>query len=206
MRRKPLAVIGFLAASLVLGTVFWFQLGNVRHTADAGILRLSDFGGPFELTDQTGRAVTDKDFLGRAVVLFFGYSFCPDICPTDLQIVAEALDSLGGRADEVKALFISIDPARDTPAQLAQYTALFSPRILGLTGSDSQIARTASHYRAYYAKAKGADGDAYTMDHSAFFYVLDRQGKAAAVLPHATPADKLAATLLDVLRKPAAGS
>lgn len=206
MRHTMQAVAGVLFAAVGLGCLFWLQLGHLRHTADAGIPRLSDLGGPFELLDHTGRPVTERDFLGRPVVLFFGYSYCPDVCPTDLQIVADALEKLGSRADEVQALFISIDPARDTPAQLAQYTALFSPRILGLTGSEIQVARAAAHYRAHYAKAKGSEGDAYTIDHTAYFYVLDRQGRVAAVLPHATPAERLAGSLLAALRKSPAGS
>jgi cytochrome oxidase Cu insertion factor (SCO1/SenC/PrrC family) len=187
-----------VAVALTAGAV-WSQIGAAKHTADNGKALLAALGGPFSLTDQRGRAVTDRDFHGRVVVLFFGYTFCPDICPTDLQIVAEALDKLGPRADGVQPLFVTIDPQRDSPAQLAEFTALFSPRILGLTGTPEQIADAAKRYRVYYAKANGGDGDAYTMDHSAFFYLLDRQGKLAEVLPHATPADRLAAALTNLL-------
>jgi cytochrome oxidase Cu insertion factor (SCO1/SenC/PrrC family) len=187
-----------VAVALTAGAV-WSQIGAAKHTADNGKALLAALGGPFSLTDQRGRAVTDRDFHGRVVVLFFGYTFCPDICPTDLQIVAEALDKLGPRADGVQPLFVTIDPQRDGPAQLAEFTALFSPRILGLTGTSEHIADAAKRYRVYYAKAKGGDGDAYTMDHSAFFYLLDRQGKLAEVLPHATPADRLAAALTNLL-------
>jgi cytochrome oxidase Cu insertion factor (SCO1/SenC/PrrC family) len=200
MRAK--AWVGSVGAALALvlaaGAV-WSQIGSAQHAADNGKALLAALGGPFSLTDQRGRAVTDRDFHGRVVVLFFGYTFCPDICPTDLQIVAEALDRLGPRADGVQPLFVTIDPQRDSPAQLAEFTALFSPRIVGLTGTPEQIAAAAKRYRVYYAKAKGGDGDAYTMDHSAFFYLLDRQGKVAEVLPHATPADRLAAALINLL-------
>lgn len=187
-----------LALALTAGAL-WSQIGAATHTADNGKALLAALGGPFSLTDQNGRAVTDRDFHGRVVALFFGYTFCPDICPTDLQILAEALDKLGPRADGVQPLFVTIDPQRDTPAQLAEFTTMFSPRILGLTGPPEQIADAAKRYRAYYARAMGDDGDAYTMDHSAFLYLLDRQGKLAEVLPHATPADRVAAALTNLL-------
>ncbi len=194
-----------LALALTAGAV-WSQIGAATHTADNGKALLAALGGPFSLTDQRGRAVTDRDFHGRVVALFFGYTFCPDICPTDLQILAEALDRLGPRADGVQPLFVTIDPQRDTAAQLAEFTALFSPRILGLTGTPAQIDEAAKRYRVYYAKANGSDGDAYTMDHSAFLYLLDRQGKVADVLPHATPADRVAVALTALLDQPAAAA
>ncbi|MFD1626208.1 SCO family protein [Azospirillum griseum] len=187
-----------VALFLTVGAV-WSQIGAAQHTADNGKALLAALGGPFALTDQRGRAVTDRDFHGRVVVLFFGYTFCPDICPTDLQIVAEALDRLGPRADGVQPLFVTIDPQRDNPAQLAEFTALFSPRILGLTGTPDQVAEAAKRYRVYYARAQGGESDAYTMDHSAFFYLLDRQGRTARVLPHAVPADQLASALAELL-------
>lgn len=207
MRAKAwmVSVGAALALALTAGAV-WSQIGAATHTADNGKALLAALGGPFSLTDQRGRAVTDRDFHGRVVALFFGYTFCPDICPTDLQIVAEALDKLGPRADGVQPLFITIDPQRDSPAQLAEFTTMFSPRILGLTGTPEQIADAAKRYRAYYARAKGGDGDAYTMDHSAFLYLLDRQGKVAEVLPHATPADRVAAALTALLDQPAAAA
>lgn len=195
---------GAAVALVLTAGALWSQIGAARHVADNGKALLSALGGPFALTDQTGRAVTDRDFHGRVVVLFFGYAFCPDICPTDLRIVAEALDRLGPRADAVQPLFVTIDPQRDTPAQLAEFTALFSPRILGLTGTPEQIDEAAKRYRVYYAKAKGGDDNAYTMDHSAFLYLLDRQGRTVEVLPHATPPDRLAAALTAVLDQPSA--
>lgn len=196
-----LLVAGWGAAALVrspgeeLGTAFARLLGRVPGGAPpaAGGIALppgSNIGGPFALVDHTGRAVTDRDYRGRAALVFFGFTFCPDVCPTELGNVAAALDLLGADAARVAPLFVTIDPERDTPAKLADYVALFHPAIIGLTGTPEQVAAAARAYRVYYAKATPPGASDYVMDHSAFTYVLGPDGGVRALLrPGASPED-----------------
>ncbi len=152
-------------------------------------------GGPFRLTDDKGRAVTDADYRGRWMLVFFGYSNCPDECPLTLQKMAGALSKLGPLAGKIAPLFITVDPARDTPGRLATYLANFDPRITGLTGSDAQIAAAAKAYRVYYAPAKHEESGADLVSHSTFLYLMDPAGKFRALLPSDADAGKLAAEL-----------
>jgi protein SCO1/2 len=134
-------------------------------------------GGPFSLTDHTGKRVTDKDFRGRTLIVMFGFTFCPDVCPTELQLVSAALDKLGPKANDVVPLFITVDPERDTPAQLATYVKSFHPRLVGLTGTAEEIAAAAKAYRVYFKKVDDPKSTAgYTMDHSALIYVVGPDG------------------------------
>lgn len=152
-------------------------------------------GGTFTLTDHHGARRSLEDFRGKVVLLYFGYTHCPDVCPTDLAEIAALLRSLGARASEVQALYVSIDPERDTPAILTGYVTAFDPRILGLTGTVEETRVLAGRYKAYFAKVPTGQG--YLMEHSANFYVLDREGKFAGSLPPGTKADRLA----DVVRE-----
>src|SRR6185437_773362 len=129
-------------------------------------------GGPFTLVDQSGKRVTQADFRGRWMLVYFGYTFCPDVCPTELQTIAGALDKLGPDAASIAPLFITIDPARDTPAILADYVKLFDNRLIGLTGSAKEIDDVAREYRVYYAKVTQNSGGSYLMDHSSFAYLM----------------------------------
>lgn len=132
------AVIGILIAILLLGTgTFLWLNGNAGGPT---------VGGPFTLESSSGHAVSDRDFRGKYMLVYFGYTYCPDVCPTTLNAVADALDRMGKRADDLQPLFITVDPRRDTPAVMKQYTAAFSPRLLGLTGTDAQIAAVAKEY------------------------------------------------------------
>ncbi|MFT8243171.1 SCO family protein [Roseomonas sp. BN140053] len=165
--------------------------GTAPVPPTAGGLSLSagtSLGGPFTLVDQTGKTVTDADYRGKVVVIFFGYSFCPDVCPTELSVVASAMDLLGADADRVQPLFVSVDPERDTPAKLADYVALFHPRIAGLTGTPEQVAAAARAFRVYYAKTTPPGAGEYLMDHSAFTYLLGPDGKLRTLFrPGVTP-------------------
>lgn len=147
-------------------------------------------GGAFRLTDQDGRTVTDRDFAGRYRIVYFGYTFCPDVCPVDVQNIAAALKLVEAKdADlgrRVVPIFITVDPARDTPAVLKQFVAAFHPRMVGLTGSAPAIAATAKAYGIYYARGKGT-ADGYMVDHSRQIYLLDPDGKPLALLPEAPP-------------------
>jgi cytochrome oxidase Cu insertion factor (SCO1/SenC/PrrC family) len=158
-------------------------------------------GGPFTLTDHTGKRVTDQDFRGRTMLVYFGFTFCPDVCPSGLQVIAAALDMLGPKADAIAPLFITIDPERDTPQQLAQYVKSFHPRLIGLTGSPDEIAAVTKAYRVYVKKVEDAKSTAgYTIDHSAVLYVMGPDGAFETHFTHAVSADVLAQRLDKLLQ------
>lgn len=156
-------------------------------------------GGPFSLTDHKGARRSDAEFRGKVLLIYFGYMFCPDICPTDLQVMAQAIDDLGPAGAEVQPVFISIDPERDTPERLAQYVASFHPRLIGLTGSAEEIRRTARAYKAWYAKADDPKMSSYVMEHSSYVYIVDRGGNYAGFLPPGTPPDRMRKALSTTL-------
>ena len=158
-------------------------------------------GGAFQLTDQTGKRVTEKAFLGRYMLVFFGYTHCPDICPSGLQVMSAALDKLGAAAENVTPVFITVDPERDTPALLADYTKSFHPRLVALTGSREDIAAAAKVYRVYFQKVADANApESYTYDHSSFFYLMGKDGKFISAIPHTTDIDDFAKKLSEALQ------
>lgn len=153
-------------------------------------------GGPFTLTDQSGKKVTEKDFAGKAMLIFFGYTNCPDICPSGLQVISAALDKLGDRAKNLVPIFITVDPARDTPQKLAEYLKSFSPRLVGLTGTEAEVASVAKAYRLFYQKVDDEKSkDSYTFDHAAIFYLMGPDGSFIAPIVHTTDVDKLVEAL-----------
>jgi len=157
-------------------------------------------GGPFTLTDHTGRRVTDQNFRGKYMLVYFGFTFCPDVCPTGLQVMAAALDQLGPKAEEIIPIFISVDPERDTPEQLAQYVPSFHSRLIGLTGSPEEIQSVAKAYRVYFRKVKDEKSTAeYTIDHTSIIYLMDPNGEFVAHFTHATPVDVMVEKLEKVL-------
>ncbi len=187
-RRKLLllAPAGVLAAGLA-GMAGWMAL----RREDGPI----PIGGPFRLRAADGREVTDADFRGRWMLVYFGYTRCPDACPTALQDMANALDALS--ADEkrrVSILFITVDPERDTPAVMQDYVTAFNAPITGLSGTPEQIAAVAKEYRVYYAKHPKANGE-YDMDHSSIIYVMDPRGRFVANFTHESAPDDIAAKL-----------
>ncbi|MBC7802096.1 MAG: SCO family protein, partial [Gemmatimonadaceae bacterium] len=151
---------------------------------------------PFRLQGADGRVVTDQDFRGRWMLVYFGFTHCPDACPTGLQTIANALDTLGAEAKrKVAVLFISVDPERDTPALVAEYVTAFDAPITGLSGTAEQVAAVAKAYRVYYAKRPRPGTEAYDVDHSTFIYVMDPRGRFAANFTHEAPPDTIAARL-----------
>jgi len=145
-------------------------------------------GGPFSLVDQTGRAVTEADFAGRHLLVYFGFTYCPDVCPTELGTIAAAVDELGEQGEQVTPMLITIDPERDTPEALADYVSRFHPRMVGLTGTPAQIAAAARAYRVFYAKVERPEMSAYLMDHSSFIYLVGPDGKVRTLFrPESTP-------------------
>ena len=152
-------------------------------------------GGPFALIDHTGKPRTDADFRGKLMLVYFGFTYCPDICPTDLQNIGLALDKLGPAAETVQPLFITVDPERDTPAHLADYVTMFHPRLIGLTGDAASIRKAADAYKVYYAKVLSEKGDDSTVDHTAFIYLMDRAGKYLGFFPPGTAPERIAESI-----------
>jgi protein SCO1 len=148
-------------------------------------------GGPFALTDHTGQRRTDAEFRGKLLVIYFGYTFCPDICPADLTWITLALDRLGTAADAVQPIFITVDPERDTVAHLAEYVKAFHPRLLGLTGMPDEIRKVATAYKTYYAKTADTGGTDYAVDHTAFIYLVGKDGQYLGFLPPSTTPARL---------------
>ena len=169
---RPLVIAAAFAASLVLGLliVFW-AVGGVSKVAQPAAI-----GGPFQLTDQNGKAFTDKNLKGKPTLIFFGYTHCPDVCPTSLFEISEVLRAMGKDADKVNAVFISVDPERDTPATMKDYLSSFDPHLEGLSGDPAETAKVITSYRVYAKKVPTKDGD-YTMDHTALIYLMDRDGR-----------------------------
>ena len=169
---RPLVIATAFAASLVVGLliVFW-AMGGVSKVAQPAAI-----GGPFQLTDQHGKAVTDKNLKGKPTLIFFGYTHCPDVCPTSLFEISEVLRAMGKDADKVNAVFISVDPERDTPATMKDYLSSFDPHLEGLSGDPAETAKVITSYRVYAKKVPTKDGD-YTMDHTALIYLMDREGR-----------------------------
>lgn len=177
------------------------QQAGVRVSGEANI------GGPFSLVDHTGRPVTDADFRGKAMLIYFGYTYCPDICPFSLQVMAAALDRLEPEARaRIQPLLITVDPERDTVEQLAQYvdSPAFPDNLIGLTGTEAQIAEAASAYRVVYRRA--GEGDDYLMDHSSIVYLMGTDGAFVDVFTHGTDPAAMAARLQDFLEEEGASS
>ena len=152
-------------------------------------------GGPFSLVDHTGKRVTEKDFLGKYPLIFFGYTYCPDICPTELQVMSAALDQMGDKGEPIQPVFITIDPQRDTADVLKAYVENFHPRLMGLTGTADEVAVAAKAYRVYYSKASGAAAGDYLMDHSSILYLMGPDGKFLKHFTYTTDAKALAVEL-----------
>jgi protein SCO1/2 len=172
---RPLVIVGAFAGSLVIGLVLMlWALGGLRTVAAP-----SAIGGPFQLTDQSGQTVTEKNLVGKPTLIFFGFTHCPDICPTELFEMSEVLRAMGTDADRVNAYFVSVDPERDTAAAMKDYLSSFDPHLKGLTGNPDAVAKIISEYRVYAKKVPLKDGD-YTMDHTALVYLMDRDGKFVA--------------------------
>ena len=159
-------------------------------------------GGPFALTDHSGKLRTDEDFRGKLLLIYFGYSYCPDVCPTDLQQIGLAVDGLGAGAEAVQPLFITLDPERDTAVHLADYVPLFHPRLIGLTGSAEQIRRVALAYKVYFARSSPAEGDDYTVDHTGFIYLVGTDGRYLGFLPPGTAPEQIAGAIRAHLKRP----
>jgi protein SCO1/2 len=195
----------FVLAAVLLGGLVIMSAGILLALAHrdtprgaAGTLLASAIGGSFRLVDQNGKTVTDADLKGKWSLVYFGYTHCPDACPTALNDIAIALDQLGPKREAVRSVFITVDPERDTPEVLKDYVTSFDAQILALSGSPEEIARAAKAYRVYYAKHPEPGGD-YSMDHSSVIYVMDPEGRFTASFTHQSTPEEIAERLKKLL-------
>lgn len=194
LRSRGFAIAAAAVLALVVaGAATWFLLTPATRPMAGGEALV---GGPFTLTDQHGAAVTERDFAGRYMLIYFGYTYCPDFCPMSLSNMTQALDLLPPeQAEQVVPIFITVDPERDTVAQLAEYAPLFHPRLVALTGSPAATKAAAQAYRVYFAKAGDDDSDAYLMDHSTFIYLMGPDGRYVRHFAHNAAPEEIAAAI-----------
>jgi cytochrome oxidase Cu insertion factor (SCO1/SenC/PrrC family) len=196
-----------LRACLPLLIAFWIsgaavaQENSAAQMMDDLMYGRGPVGGPFTLTDQTGRLRSDSEFRGKLMIVYFGYTFCPDICPTDLAAITQALDALGPAAESVQPIFITIDPERDTRL-LAEYVSAFHPSLVGLTGSPEEIRKLANSYKVFYAKVNGGKDGEYSIDHSGVIYLMGRNGEYLGFVPPQTGPAQLSEILRNYLATP----
>lgn len=195
-RLLTVIIAGFLIGALGGAAA----LMMTRSSPDANVVTSGTalIGGPFSLVDQTGKTVTDQDFRGRYMLVFFGFTHCPDICPAELQVMAQSLEDLGPKSEKVVPIFITLDPERDTPEVVGEYVKNFGPRFVALTGSPQAIAEAAKAYKVTFSKfvPEGEDNNQnYSIDHSAIAYLMGPNGKYVAHFPYGTPVAKMTETL-----------
>jgi cytochrome oxidase Cu insertion factor (SCO1/SenC/PrrC family) len=212
MKRPPLIVLfAFVVVGLMAAGALW-RLGDMPQqsgpvtTVAEDAASVDTFGGPFTLTDQDGMRRTDAEFRGKYMLIFFGYTFCPDVCPTTLAVEAEALDKIGERASRIVPIFITVDPKRDTSEKLKSYLSAFDaqppsarPNFIGLTGTDEEIEKVADAYEVYYrAHLDGRFGGAedYSVDHTGNVYLMSPEGKFVAYYSQGISPDELTADLM----------
>lgn len=195
--RLPILISGGLVLGISAGLLL--IPGAMKSLVPSEVTRTvgtAAVGGPFKLTDHRGQRATEQDFRGRHMLVFFGFTFCPDVCPTALQVSSAALDKLGTKAERVTPVFISVDPERDTPQQLASYVSSFHPRLVGLSGTAEETAAVAKAYRVYYRKVTDERSAAgYTIDHSSIIYLMGPDGKFITHFTHTTSVDAMVAAL-----------
>lgn len=191
-RTASLAAIAILACVLVA-----WQFGLLSPEGSRpGSTGIAKIGGPFQLTDHNGKTRNSDEFRGKFMLVYFGYSYCPDVCPTALQIMSAALQAMGKKAKSIQPIFITVDPKRDTPEHLNEYVKNFYPGLIGLTGNENSISAAAKQYRIYFAKAplnkSKPDEDDYLMDHSSIVFLMNREGKYVTHFNHQTSAEAMA--------------
>jgi cytochrome oxidase Cu insertion factor (SCO1/SenC/PrrC family) len=194
-----IAVLAAMALSIARAADDDTRPITAAESMDAVMWGKAPIGGRFALTDHTGRTRTGADFRGKLLLVYFGFTHCPDICPTDLMAMGSALKALGPQAGKVQGLFISVDPERDTPALLATYVDSFHENIVGLTGDERAIRRAAHAYKVYFNKVPGKGRDDYGFDHSAYIYLMDREGKFIGAFPPSTPSERIVQVLKPLL-------
>jgi cytochrome oxidase Cu insertion factor (SCO1/SenC/PrrC family) len=200
-------IVGFLAtlalavtAGAILILTGVIDLGPVaKKTRSMVIAGAPTIGGAFNLVTHEGKAVTDKDFIGKHMLVFFGYTSCPDVCPTEMNTISLAFNQMGSKADKVVPIFISVDPARDSTEIMAEFVAAFDAPIVGLTGSQEQVDKVVKAYKVYAKKVENDDPEFYLMDHTSYTYLMDDKGELSEVFAYGTSPEKIAKTILEKL-------
>jgi protein SCO1/2 len=193
--------ITFIGIILGLSLVSWWGIPRlVPYTFHGTVLQSKSEAHEFTLTSHTGHRVRLSDYRGKLVLLYFGYTFCPDVCPATLYEIAGAIEILDEEAQDVQLIMVSVDPERDTPAKLAEYMAYFNPSFLGVSGTPEQIAEIATFFGIYYEKNQGSDATGYLVDHTATVIVVDQDGHVKLIFPYGTTAEAMAADLEYLLR------
>lgn len=189
LRLAILVIAAFLAGGIA---AFGFYTLTTQQSGQPQVVSgKALIGGPFTLTDHNGRRVTEKDFAGEFMLVFFGYTYCPDICPGELQVISAVMDQLGEKAKKVTPVFITVDPERDTVEQMKSYVENFHPRLVGLTGTPEEIRAAAKAYRIYYQKADSESAADYLMDHSSVVYLMSPEGEYLTHFAYGTGVDKM---------------
>jgi protein SCO1/2 len=197
----------FIAFFLLLSAVaigLWFSgslpdVAQPRSESSSVLAGVPQIGGPFTLTDHNGNTVTDDDFQGKFMLIFFGFTNCPDVCPTELQTFSVAMEELGDESDEVVPIFVTVDPSRDTPEIMKEYVTTFHPSIVGLTGSEEAISDIKKQYRVYSQKQDNDDPDYYLVDHTSFTYLMGRDGDLITVFSFGVPPEEIASKIREQL-------
>ncbi|WP_025899973.1 SCO family protein [Sneathiella glossodoripedis] len=192
-----LVVVGLvIAAFIIANEMFGERIQGTSRT----IVGAPQIGGPFTLVNEDGQQVTEEDFKGKLMLVFFGYTFCPDVCPTELNVFSEVMEALGEDAENVVPVFITVDPDRDTAEVIKEYTDAFHPSIIGLTGTPEQITHVKKQYRAYgQAVEKEKDPEFYLVDHTSFTYLMGRDGEMITVFSYGTKAEEIVANIEKLL-------
>jgi cytochrome oxidase Cu insertion factor (SCO1/SenC/PrrC family) len=195
---NKLVTCALVAAALTIGAApaVAEQRPSAAEMMDDLMYGRGPIGGPFTLPDQYGKTRSDAEFRGKLMIVYFGYTFCPDVCPTDLMAITQALDALGSKAESIQPIFITIDPERDTEV-LGDYLKAFHPSFIGLTGSPEAIMQVANSYKNFYRKVEDQRSGEYSIDHSGVIYLMGRNGKYLGFMPPQTGPDRL----IEILRK-----
>ncbi len=196
-RRRRVTVVALALACLLIGAQGSVRGDDAGTPSAAALIEAllegrGPIGGPFDLIDHAGKRRSDADFRGKLVLLYFGYTHCPDVCPTELQALSLALDMLGPAGDTVQPLFITLDPERDTPQHLADYVTAFHPHLVALTGPDAAIRQTALAYKVYFARNNVASSEGYAVDHTGFIYLVGKDGGYLGFLPPGSSPEQIA--------------
>ncbi len=191
----PLLAAVIVAVIASIGLLFWLA-GNRKADTDQPVI-----GGAFELVDQNGKPFTEKNLKGKYSLIYFGYTYCPDVCPTELQTMTQALEMLGPMASRIRPVMISVDPERDTPEVLKEYLTNFYPGFVGLTGTPEQVRKAGQAYRVFYRKTDEKSASEYLMDHSSIVYLMDPEGRYLKHFAYGTSPEKMAEGIRKAIEK-----
>lgn len=200
MKNRIVRIIIFLLIGLIIGSLISAYQIKKSDNKNSSMVMVRDFGGPFTLIDQDNQKVTEKDFNDKWRLIYFGFTYCPAICPTELQKISSALNELGPAGDQITPIFISVDPERDTVDVMRQYVALFHPRLLGLTGTLEQIDQVKKSYKIYAAKVKDDTMTDYTVDHSSFIYLMNPDNDLIRIFKTEDTVDEIVTVIRTALK------